>query len=363
MKILSIVGARPEFVQAAPVSRALRKHHHELLVHTGQHYDYGMSQAFFDDLGIPVPDYNLEVGSGSHAGQTADILTRLEAVLVRERPDLVIVRGDTNSTLAGALAAVKLHIPVAHIEAGERSFDRCMPEEVNRLVADSVADLFFCASRTAVAQLAAEGVTTHVHLTGDVMLDACLHNLSIARVRSRILADLGVEEGSYALATVHRAANTDDPVRLAEIVAALNAAPQTVILPLHPRTRAAVQAQGLVFSGSVRAIEPVGYLDMLRLESGACRIVTDSGGVQREAYFLGVPCLTMRDETEWTETVSAGWNMLVGAEAERILEAWRSFSPPAERPPVFGHGDAAERIAAVLDQEPVAYGQAKRGKG
>lgn len=358
MKVVSVVGARPEFVQAAPVSRALRLAGiTDVLVHTGQHYDYRMSQAFFDDLGIPEPNYNLEAGSSGHAAQTAEILTRLEPVLREERPDCVIVRGDTNSTIAGALAASKLHLPLAHIEAGERSYDRRMPEEINRIVADSISDVFFCVSATAVVQLAAEGHTRHVHVVGDVMFDAVLHNIDLARKRSTILADLGLTPGGYALATVHRAATTDDPERLGGVVAAFNGAPEPVIFPAHPRTRAALERMGVVFAAHVRVIDPVGYFDMVQLEAHARLIATDSGGVQREAYFLKRPCLTLRDETEWTETVTAGWNQLVGVEPERILSAWRDFAPQGAQPPIFGDGRAAERIAAILNETPPVFGQ------
>jgi UDP-GlcNAc3NAcA epimerase len=360
MKIVSVVGARPEFIQSAPVSRALRSKHDEILVHTGQHYDYLMSQAFFDDLGIPAPDYNLEVGSGPHGRQTAEILARMEDVLLQEQPDLVIVRGDTNSTLAGALAASKLHIPTAHIEAGERSFDRRMPEEINRLVADCVADLHFCASRAAVARLAVEGVVESAHLVGDVMLDALLQNRPVARRNSDVLGRLGLRSGDYTLVTVHRAANTDDPLRLGGIVKALNAARETVVFPAHPRTRKALDRLGAELSDHVRLIAPVGYFDMMVLEENARMIATDSGGVQREAYFLGIPCLTLRDETEWVETVEVGWNRLVGAEPERVLRSWFDFVPPAERPPIFGDGKAAQRIAAIIESDSVAFGFPRR---
>lgn len=349
MKIVSIVGARPEFVQTAPVSRALRRNHHEVLVHTGQHYDYAMSQTFFDELGIPAPDYNLEVGSGSHASQTAEILVRLEEVLLSEKPDLVIVRGDTNSTLAGALAASKLHIPIAHIEAGERSFDRRMPEEINRLVADRLADIFFCVSQTAVRHLAAEGICEQVHWVGDVMLDALLSNRPLARAKSDVLDRLSLDPGRYVLVTVHRAGNTDDPERLRGILQALNSAQEKVVFPAHPRTRKALEKLSLTMGRSVQMIDPVGYYDMMVLEENARLIATDSGGVQREAYFLGVPCITLRDETEWTETVEVGWNRLVGARPAQILEAWRNFSAPEKHPPIFGNGDAAEKIAVILE--------------
>ena len=357
MKIVSIVGARPEFIQAWPVSQALRANHQEILVHTGQHYDYKMSQAFFDDLGIPAPDYNLEVGSGAHGKQTAEVLARLEEVLIKEQPDLVIVRGDTNSTLAGALAASKLHIPTAPVEAGERSFDRRMPEEINRLVSDTLADVHFCVSHTAVQHLAAEGIMDSAHWVGDVMLDALIHNRPIARHKSDVLARLSLAPGGYALVTIHRAANTDDPLRLGQIVQALNHVPETIVFPAHPRTRKALAQIGAQFTDHVRLVEPVGYLDMMMLEENARLIATDSGGVQREAYFLGVPCLTLRDETEWIETVQVGWNKLIGVEPEQVADAWFNFAPPAEHPPIFGNGAAAERIAQILDTEGVVFGQ------
>jgi UDP-GlcNAc3NAcA epimerase len=356
MKIVSVVGARPEFIQVAPVSCALREKHQEILVHTGQHYDYLMSQAFFDELGIPTPDYNLEVGSGLHGRQTAEILVRLEEVLLREQPDLVIVRGDTNSTLSGALASSKLHIPTAHIEAGERSFDRRMPEEINRLVADCVADLHFCASRVAVQRLATEGITNSVHWVGDVMLDAMLQNQPIARRKSDVLACLDLEPGKYALVTVHRAANTDDSVRLGQIVKALNSVPETIVFPAHPRTSKALTRLAVCFAPHIRLIEPVSYFDMMTLEENARLIATDSGGVQREAYFMGVPCLTLREETEWIETVEVGWNKLVGTEPERVIDAWFDCAPPLEHPPIFGDGTAAQHIAQILESDAAAFG-------
>jgi UDP-GlcNAc3NAcA epimerase len=360
MKIVSIVGARPEFVQAQAVSRALKGRHREILVHTGQHYDYLMSQTFFDELDIPTPDYNLEVKSGSHARQTGQMLAALETVLQDERPELVIVRGDTNSTVAGSLAAAKMHIPTAHIEAGERSYDRRMPEEINRLVADCVADLHLCASRSAVDNLAAEGITMSVHWVGDVMLDAMLTNRPVARRKSTIFQRVGVERGRYGLVTVHRAGNTDDPVRLRNIVGALNRAKEAIVFPVHPRTREALARLGASFGEHVRLIDPVGALDMIALEEGARLIATDSGGVQREAYFLGIPCLTLRDETEWVETVRVGWNRLVGADSEQIGNAWFSFAPPSAQPPIFGDGSAGEKIAALLDRGAPIFGSAGR---
>ncbi len=325
-------------------------------MHTGQHYDYRMSQTFFDELGIPAPDYNLEVGSGTHARQTSEILVRFEEVLLKEHPDLVIVRGDTNSTLAGALVASKLHVPLAHIEAGERSFDRRMPEEINRLVADSLANLHFCASHQAVRHLGMEGIENSVHWVGDVMLDALQQNRPIAHQKSKILSQLDLVTGTYALVTVHRAANTNSPERLMQIFEALNHAPETVIFPVHPRTRAALSQLNIETSSHVHLIDPVSYYDMMVLEENAHLIATDSGGVQREAYFLGIPCLTLRDETEWVETVQVGWNKLVGVESERILELWSSFVPPSEHPSIFGDGTAGERIAQILNNGEVTLG-------
>jgi UDP-GlcNAc3NAcA epimerase len=357
MKILSIVGARPEFIQAAPVSRAIRAQHREVLVHTGQHYDYLMSQAFFDELGIPAPDYNLEVGSGAASKQTGDIMARLEQVMQTETPDLVLLRGDTNSTIAGALVASKMHIPAAHIEAGERSFDRRMPEEINRVVTDAIADIHFCVSQKGVRQLAAEGVTTG-YFIGDVMLDAMLQNRQLARQKSDVLARLNLKPREYALVTIHRAANTDDPARLANIVTALNRVNETIVFPVHPRTRKALENIGANFGAHVRLIEPVAYFDMMMLEENARVIATDSGGVQREAYFLAVPCLTLRDETEWTDTVAAGWNQLVSVEPDSVLEAWARAQPPADHPPLFGDGTAAQKLVDVLNRNKVAFGAA-----
>ena len=358
MKVYLIAGARPNFVKIAALVRAFaafkRSHPKSKLIYrvvnTGQHYDYLMSQTFFDELGIPAPDYNLEVGSGSHASQTAEILIRLEEVIIKEKPNVVIVRGDTNSTLAGALVASKLHIPTAHIEAGERSFDRRMPEEINRLVADQLSSAYFCVSQTAVKQLAREGITENVFWVGDVMLDANISNRPLARQRSTILSKLELAPEQYSLVTVHRAGNTDDPIRLSNIVKALNQVGETVVFPVHPRTRSAIQNLNIQFSDNVQVIDPVGYYDMMILEENARIIATDSGGVQREAYFMSKPCLTLRDETEWTETVNVGWNKLVGVDVDRILREWKSFTPPAEQPPIFGDGTAGEKIANILDQ-------------
>lgn len=350
MKVVSIVGARPQFIKAAPVSRVLRRQHTEVLVHTGQHYDHNMSAVFFDELDIPEPDYNLGVGSGPHGQQTGRMLEAIEGVLLEERPNWVLVYGDTNSTLAGALAAVKLHIPVAHVEAGLRSYNRCMPEEHNRVLTDHVADLLFCPTQTAVQNLAREGITRGVHNVGDVMYDAVLYNGGIAEKRSVILDRLALEPRGYLLATVHRAENTEDRARLAAILQAFGTIPELIIFPAHPRTRLALADWELSIPANVRIIQPVGYLDMLMLEKRARLILTDSGGVQKEAYFFGVPCITLREETEWVETVEAGWNVVVGADAARIAAAVRDLRPSERPATVFGDGRASERMVDLIGE-------------
>jgi len=350
MKILSIVGARPEFIQAMTVSQALRAEHEEILVHTGQHYDYLMSQKFFDELDLPVPDYNLQVGSASQSRQVAEIIVGLEEVLLKEKPDLVIVRGDTNSTLGSALAASKLHIPLAHIEAGERSFNRQMPEEINRMVVDRLADLFFCVSDKARQNLEAEGITKSVHWVGDVMLDALNYARPIALAKSTILDRLQINPKHFSLATIHRAINTDEPERLEQILIAFNQIPEIIILPLHPRTLKTISKLKINLKNNIQIIDPVGYLDMLILEENARMIATDSGGVQREAYYMGIPCLTLRSESEWMETVTTGWNKLVGADQQLILMNWFNFMPPKEHPPIYGEGNAALKIAIIINK-------------
>lgn len=349
MKIISVVGARPEFIQLDLVSKELRKRHQEVLVHTGQHYDYEMSKVFFDELNIPQPEYHLGVGSASHGKQTGEMLTRFEEVLVKEKPDWVLVFGDTNSTLAGALAAVKLHIPVGHVEAGLRSFNRQMPEEINRVLTDHVSELLFCPTDTAVKNLAREGIKQGMHNVGDVMYDSALFYANFAERRSRILDSLSVMPGKYLLATVHRPNNADDPFRLKDIVSAFEKSGEIVVFPIHPRTRKAIETIGIRLNSQIRLIQPVGYLDMLVLEKNARLILSDSGGIQKQAYFFGIPCITLREETEWVETVEAGWNLLVGADPERIIAAIERFAPATERPLVFGDGNASKRIVATLE--------------
>jgi UDP-N-acetylglucosamine 2-epimerase len=361
-RVITVVGARPQFIKAAAVSRALAAFNDagrgirldERIVHTGQHYDDNMSGVFFDELKIPRPAVNLQVGSGPHGQQTGIMLQRLEEVMLGEKPDCVLIYGDTNSTLAGALAAVKLHIPVAHVEAGLRSFNRRMPEEINRIVADCVSQVLFCPTATAVANLAREGVTAGVHQVGDVMYDSVLFNARLAEQSSGVMARLGLAAKSFYLATVHRAENTDDPARLAGILAAFGRIDRPVVLPLHPRTRKTLGAGLARVGGTVRVIDPVPYLDMLMLECNARMILTDSGGVQKEAYWFAVPCVTLRDETEWVELVQAGCNRVVGTDEGRILAAVGQFeqagaSLPPDRPnDLYGDGHCAERIVKVL---------------
>ena len=349
MKLLTIVGARPQFIKAAAFSRVARRRHSEILIHTGQHYDSQLSGVFFEELALPQPDYHLGVGSGSHGVQTAQMLERIEPVMMNERPDLVVIYGDTNSTLAGALAAAKIGVPIAHVEAGLRSFVRAMPEEINRVVADRLSTYLFAPTRTAVENLASEGIVDGVTLTGDIMYDALLLHAPVAAEKSTAIRDLGLTPGGFVLATVHRAANTDDPARLSDIIEALALLREPVVLPLHPRTRAALMGTDIEVEPPVRVIEPVGYLDMLALEQAARMVLTDSGGVQKEAYMLGTPCVTLRDETEWTETLAGGWNVLAGPDTERILAAARRPRPESARSPVFGDGHAAELMVAALE--------------
>lgn len=351
MKIASIIGARPQFIKAAPVSREIRREHTEILIHTGQHYDHNMSRIFFDELDIPEPDYNLSIGSGLHGEQTGKMLAETEKVLLNEKPEVVLVYGDTNSTLSGALAAAKLHIPVAHIESGLRSYNKEMPEEINRVLTDHISDFLFCPTQTAVNNLAKEGITKGVYLTGDVMLDAVLHNIQIAEAKSTILATLNLEPKTYYLATVHRPSNTDNLDNLKNILEAFEELDLPVVFPLHPRTRNTI----LSLSPSpktlnIKFIEPVGYLDMLKLENNAQKILTDSGGIQKEAYFLGVPCVTLREETEWVETLEYGWNMLVGSDRAKIVKYATNFSPLSERKFVFGDGTSSKKIIISITQ-------------
>ncbi len=354
LKFATIVGARPQFVKAAVVSRAIRMRHDEIIVHTGQHYDAELSSIFFDELSIPLPDVALSSGSGTHAEQTAAMLVALERELNEHRPDWVVTFGDTNSTLAGALAAAKLGLKVAHIEAGLRSFNRRMAEEINRVVVDHLSSALLCPSDTAVANLAREGISRGVHLVGDVMAEAFELAARAAHARSGVLSRFGLRERAYLLTTIHRAENTDDPARLRAILDALAAASEPVLFPIHPRTRRTMAELRIELPPRVRVVDPLGYLDMIRLLISARLVLTDSGGLQKEAYWARVPCVTLRDETEWVETVAAGWNVVAGAATPRILEAVAMFEPPAEHPPLYGGCTAAADCVRALEQMSIS---------
>lgn len=355
MKILTIVGARPQFVKASVVSAALKPLCDEVIVHTGQHYDKNMSDVFFEELSIPKPAYNLGVGSGSHGKQTGEMLMRIEEVIGEEKPDILMVYGDTNSTLAGALAASKLHIPVAHVEAGLRSYNMRMPEEQNRVLTDHISTWLLCPTETAVKNLAKEGITRGVTMTGDVMLDSVLHFLSVARTnpdKVKIYATLGLTPKQYRLATLHRAETTDGGIEaVMRIFRAFEQLPQRVVIPIHPRTRGLAE-QAISQGGftNIQLIDPVGYLEMLLLTSGACQVLTDSGGLQKEAYFMEVPCVTLRTETEWVETLHGNWNILASLTTEDILQkALNTVPDPAARDSKpFGDGHASDKIAQIL---------------
>lgn len=352
-KILTVIGTRPQYIKAAPVSREIRKYFHEVLVDTGQHYDYNMSGVFFEELHIPKPDYNLGVGSASHGKQTGEMLIRLEEVVLQEKPDAVLVYGDTNSTLAGALVASKMHLPLFHVEAGLRSFNKLMPEEINRIMTDHVSTLLFAPTETAIENLKREGITERVYNVGDVMYDAVQYNVKIAE-ETRDLSQYGVSPGQFFLATIHRAENTDDAGQLQRILEALLELNKIVIVPLHPRTKNKLQgldvANYLKNSTNVKIVDPVSYLDMLLLEWNAKGIITDSGGVQKEAYFARKPCFTIRQQTEWVETVKVGWNVLVDLRTmnlKELIEHKLSDMPPYISG-LYGSGDAAERIVKLM---------------
>lgn len=357
-RILTIVGARPQFIKAAAISRAIAARMAgdvtESLLHTGQHFDANMSEVFFSELGIPVPKYNLGISGGTHGSMTGRMIEGIETIIASEKPDWLLIYGDTNSTLAGAVAAAKLHVPIAHVEAGLRSFNMRMPEEINRILSDRVSSLLFCPTLTAEANLRAEGLVDGVHNVGDVMYDVALHYKAQAAAQSDALNRLGVLPQGFVLSTCHRAENTDDPVRLRDILAALSeiAKELPVVLPLHPRTRKIIADRDLahLLAGLILT-DPLPFLDMVALEQAAALVVTDSGGVQKEAFFYGVPCVTMRDETEWVETVELGWNVIAGAKREAIVQAAHAFlthPPLATRDAPYGQGNAAAIIVATL---------------
>jgi UDP-GlcNAc3NAcA epimerase len=349
VRVLTVIGNRPQFVKAAAVSDRLRAGAREVLVHTGQHYDDELSRVFFDELALPRPEHRLDVGGGSNTSQTSRMLAALEPLLVAERPDWLLIYGDTNSTLAGALAGAQAGVPVAHVEAGMRSYDRAMPEELNRVLADHASSLLLCSSERVAETLRAERAAGEVVVVGDVMVDVAHLLAPRAREHVAALEACGVGPGAYLLATAHRAGNVDDPERLARLVDVLLAVPEPVVLPLHPRTRARLEAAGLLarLAGRVRLAPPLGYLDFTALLLHARAVLTDSGGVQKEAYLAGVPCVTLRSTTEWTETVDAGWNTLVDLDAAAAIAALEA-PPPASRPPLYGDGRAGERVVEAL---------------
>jgi len=350
MKIVSIVGARPQFIKCAPVSKELQKKNQEILVHTGQHYDYELSKVFFDQLGIRTPDYNLGVGSASHGKQTGAMLVEIEKILHKEKPEMVLVYGDTNSTLAGALASVKLHIPIGHVEAGLRSFDRTMPEEINRILTDHASDLLFAPTQTAVDHLKHEGISQGVFLVGDVMYDVLKQSMPIA-MDSQILTTLSLKPKEYYLATIHRPSSTDTISTLSTIIDAFSTAEKTVVFPVHPRTRYFMKEHGLErkVGQNVKLIQPVSYFDFLWLEQNAEKILTDSGGIQKESYLLKIPCITLRENTEWVETIEDGWNVLVGTNKDKIKDAICNFAPKGKQRDLFGTGDASTKIVKILE--------------
>jgi UDP-N-acetylglucosamine 2-epimerase (non-hydrolysing) len=365
-KIATIIGARPQFIKASAVSSVIKRHNisytvhrtpykrqalQEVIIHTGQHYDYEMSKIFFEQLKIPEPDYNLGVGSGTQAFQTGTMLIKIEEVLLKEKLDLVLVYGDTNSTLAGALAAAKLNIPVAHIEAGMRSFNPEMPEEINRVLTDHVSTLHFCSTQTAVDNLRKEGINNGVHLVGDVMYDVALKSIATAEKKSKILNSYKLRAKSYYLATVHRQSNTDNTDNLKNILDAFAALDKPVIFPVHPRTRKAINslyAKRYTLNANIILTEPVSYLDMLMLENNAAKILTDSGGVQKEAYFFKTPCITLRDETEWIETIKAGWNTLTGTDKKKVIVAAKQPVLKGRYDSLYGNGHATDKICRII---------------
>ncbi len=351
MKIVTVVGARPQFIKMAPLSRVLREEHSETVIHTGQHYDYEMSELFFNQLKIPEPDHNLGIRAATHGQQTGRMLAKLEDVITEEQPDLLMVHGDTNSTLAAALAGAKMGVPVGHVEAGLRSFDREMPEEINRVVVDHISQLLFVPTSAGMNNLKREGLEDKAYLCGDVMYDSLIYNLEIAK-GSDILEREGLGPGEYMLATCHRPSNTDDTGNLAMILEAFSESGEEIIFPVHPRTRKFIAEHKLEdrIEDNVKVIDPVGYLDFIWLEKNAAKILTDSGGIQKEAYILKVPCVTLRENTEWIETVEDGWNMLVGARKDRILGAIRDFGPSGEQRRAYGDGRASEKILRAIDE-------------
>ena len=349
MKIISVVGARPQFIKLAILSKELRENHNEIIIHTGQHYDDNMSRYFFEEMQIAKPDYNLNIGSGSHGKQTAEMLIGLEDIFLHQKPDVVITFGDTNTTLATGLAATKLNIPVAHIEAGLRSHNREMPEEINRILTDHISDYLFAPTLTAMENIKSENLYGKPFLVGDVMYDSLLYYGKIAEQKSRILKNLKLKQKEYILLTLHRPYNVDNIQKLQNIFSALKQTKRFIVLPVHPRTCKMIESTNTIIPENISIIEPLGYLDFIFLQKHSEKIITDSGGIQKEAYLNGIPCITIRPETEWIETVKAGWNVLVGDKMDQLIENCLHFKPSHNRPRYFGDGDSSKKIISILE--------------
>ena len=349
MKIISVVGARPQFIKLAILSKELRENHNEIIIHTGQHYDDNMSKYFFEEMQIAKPDYNLNIGSGSHGKQTAEMLIGLEDIFLHQKPDVVITFGDTNTTLATGLAATKLNIPVAHVEAGLRSHNREMPEEINRILTDHISDYLFAPTLTAMENIKIENLYGKPFLVGDVMYDSLLYYGKIAEQKSRILKNLKLKQKEYILLTLHRPYNVDNICKLQNIFSALKQTKKIIILPVHPRSRKMIESTNTIIPENISIIEPLGYLDFIFLQKHSEKIITDSGGIQKEAYLNGIPCITIRPETEWIETVKAGWNVLVGDKKDQLIENCLHFKPSHNRPRYFGDGNSSKKIISILE--------------
>ena len=349
MKIISVVGARPQFIKLAILSKELRENHNEIIIHTGQHYDDNMSRYFFEEMQIAKPDYNLNIGSGSHGKQTAEMLIGLEDIFLHQKPDVVITFGDTNTTLATGLAATKLNIPVAHVEAGLRSHNREMPEEINRILTDHISDYLFAPTLTAMENIKSENLYGKPFLVGDVMYDSLLYYGKIAEQNSRILKNLKLKQKEYILLTLHRPYNVDNIQKLQNIFSALKQTKRFIVLPVHPRSRKMIESTNTIIPENISIIEPLGYLDFIFLQKHSEKIITDSGGIQKEAYLNGIPCITIRPETEWIETVKAGWNVLVGDKKDQLIENCLHFKPSHNRPRYFGDGNSSKKIISILE--------------
>lgn len=349
MKVITIVGARPQFIKLGPFSRELRKYHTELIIHTGQHFDPEMSDLFFRDLEIPQPDYNLDINGGTHGQQTSQMISSIETILIEEKPHLVVVFGDTNSTLAGALSSVKLGIPCLHVEAGLRSFNRSMPEEINRIVADHTSDFLFAPTQTAMVNMEKEGLSLKTFLTGDIMVDSLSWGVKKAK-NSTIIDSLCLHNQPYSLLTLHRPYNVDNPLILSKIISKIGGLEGRVVFPIHPRTKSIVEKSGIAIPSNFILTKPLGYLDFIKLQEESTRIITDSGGIQKEAFLLKKPCVTLRSETEWVETVEEGWNLLLDVLSPNLIDSIESFIPVHAAKSVFGH-DVAEKMVAIVNSK------------